>query len=166
MIRIRYHCSNNPAKRQEHLTNGGIDWKTSKEEWKEITDRYWARDPIWTDQWCGRCTDDGDLEKKKTLLIRKTLMYKKIEQSQNKSYTSRAAILAANSTFLASEERRRNETLRIHYTWSEYRTNANASPTKKCWSMSDQNLGICPTRSLQLTVRYLNGWARCLTTQF
>ena len=54
---------------------GGIDWKTSKEEWKEITDRHWARDPVWTDQWCEWCTDDGDLEKKKKrLLLGKTFV--------------------------------------------------------------------------------------------
>ena len=33
-------------------------------------------------------------------------------------YTSNAAILSAHSTFVASEERRRNQTLRINCTWS------------------------------------------------
>ena len=65
---------------------------------------------------------------------------KKIEQSQNRSYTSRAVILAANSTFLASEERRRNQTLRIHCTWSEYRANASIDrESSRMRAMSNAN---------------------------
>ena len=40
-------------------------------------------------------------------------------------YTSNAAILSAHSTFVASEERRRNQTLRINCTWSENRKKCN-----------------------------------------
>ena len=65
-----------------------------------------------------RSTDDGDLENKdeENVIIETTMVQCLESRMQTDIIATNAAILSANSTFMASEERRQNQTLRIDCT--------------------------------------------------